>query len=137
MVEQVRPRLVQTAIDAEDVRGTAEFWRELLGLQYRPGDEPPARGPDTADWVVLRDGERNVLAVQQAVGLPRSTWPSHEVPQQLHLDLAVDSEEELLAARDRVLALGGEVRLDRFDDPEEALYVFTDPAGHPFCIFVV
>ncbi len=26
--------------------------------------------------------------------------------------------------------------LDRTDDPEEPLYVFADPAGHPFCIFV-
>jgi hypothetical protein len=25
---------------------------------------------------------------------------------------------------------------DRFDNPEEPLYVFADPAGHPFCIFV-
>ncbi len=28
------------------------------------------------------------------------------------------------------------ILLDRFDDPEEPLYVFADPAGHPFCIFV-
>jgi hypothetical protein len=25
---------------------------------------------------------------------------------------------------------------DRFDDPVEPLYVYADPAGHPFCIFV-
>jgi hypothetical protein len=25
---------------------------------------------------------------------------------------------------------------DQAADPEEALYVFADPAGHPFCIFV-
>ena len=30
--------------DATDVRGLAEFYRKLLGLQYRPGDEPPADG---------------------------------------------------------------------------------------------
>jgi hypothetical protein len=23
-----------------------------------------------------------------------------------------------------------------FDDPDERLYVFADPAGHPFCMFV-
>ena len=25
---------------------------------------------------------------------------------------------------------------DRSDDPDEPLYVYADPAGHPFCIFV-
>jgi hypothetical protein len=28
------------------------------------------------------------------------------------------------------------VLLDRTDDPDEPLWVFADPAGHPFCIFV-
>jgi hypothetical protein len=28
------------------------------------------------------------------------------------------------------------VLLDRFDDEDEPLYVFADPSGHPFCIFV-
>jgi len=25
---------------------------------------------------------------------------------------------------------------DRSDDPDEPLFVFADPAGHPFCLFV-
>ena len=36
------PRLLHTVVDTTDVRGLAEFYRELLGLQYRPGDERPA-----------------------------------------------------------------------------------------------
>ena len=36
----------------------------------------------------------------------------------------------------RALALGAELLLDRSADPEEPLYVYADPAGHPFCIFV-
>jgi hypothetical protein len=35
-----------------------------------------------------------------------------------------------------VLALGGELRLDRSHDPDEPLRVYADPAGHTFCIFV-
>jgi len=35
-----------------------------------------------------------------------------------------------------VLTLGGELRLDRSDDPEEPLRVYGDPDGHPFCVFV-
>ena len=33
--------------------------------------------------------------------------------------------------------LGATVLDDRSGDPEEALYVLADPAGHPFCLFVV
>jgi catechol 2,3-dioxygenase-like lactoylglutathione lyase family enzyme len=132
------PRLLQTALDATDVRGLAEFYRELLGLRYRDGDEPPTDGsPDDADWLVLldEDGTRR-LAFQQTDQLPRSTWPDPTVPQQLHLDLMVPDRPALEQARARAIALGAELRLDRSDDPEEALYVFADPAGHPFCIFV-
>ena len=52
------PILRQTVLDTEDVRGLAEFYRQLLGLPYRPGDEPPPEGePDPAgqDWLCLRD----------------------------------------------------------------------------------
>ena len=38
------PVLMHTAVDAPDCRGLAEFYRELLGLHYRPGDEPPSDG---------------------------------------------------------------------------------------------
>ena len=68
--------------------------------------------------------------------LPETTWPDHEVPQQLHLDLTVDSPGALAAQHRRALDLGARLLLDRSDDPEEALYVYADPSGHPFCIFV-
>jgi hypothetical protein len=32
--------------------------------------------------------------------------------------------------------LGAVLIKDRADDPEEALRVYADPDGHPFCIFV-
>jgi len=44
------PVVLHTAIDARDCRGLAEFYRELLGLHYRHGDEAPTDGqPDDAD----------------------------------------------------------------------------------------
>jgi len=76
------------------------------------------------------------LAFQQVEDLPRSTWPEPGVAQQLHLDTTVPDAAALAEARDRALALGATLRHDRSDDPEEPLYVFADPAGHPFCIFV-
>jgi hypothetical protein len=74
--------------------------------------------------------------VQQVAALPASTWPDAHVPQQLHVDLTVADVDELAAQRDRALSLGAVLLHDRFDDPQEPLYVFADPAGHPFCIFV-
>ncbi len=134
------PTLVQTVLDTTDPRGLAEFYRELLGLVYRPGDEPPAPGQDDQlgrDWLCLRtpDG-RPLLAFQAADEVRPSTWPDPDVPQQLHLDLTVADEAELVRHRDRALALGATLRLDRSDDPEEPLFVLADPAGHPFCLYV-
>ncbi|GAB3039455.1 hypothetical protein GCM10011376_33090 [Nocardioides flavus (ex Wang et al. 2016)] len=40
------------------------------------------------------------------------------------------------AVHERVLSLGGELRLDRTDDAEEPLRAYASPAGHVFCVFV-
>jgi catechol 2,3-dioxygenase-like lactoylglutathione lyase family enzyme len=130
------PVLRTTVLDATDVRGLAEFYRQLLGMRYRPGDEPPEPGrPDDHDWLVLHgDGPR--LAFQQVAELPEATWPEGPVPQQLHLDMTVPDTAELARQHERALALGARVLLDRTDDPDEPLWVYADPAGHPFCIFV-
>jgi catechol 2,3-dioxygenase-like lactoylglutathione lyase family enzyme len=129
------PRLLQTVLDTTDVRGLAEFYRELLGWRYRPGDEVPS--PDQ-DWLVLLDpGGTARLAFQQVDTLPRASWPANEpVPQQLHLDTTVPSVEALDQQHDRVLKLGARLLQDRSDDPDEPLRAYADPAGHPFCIFV-
>lgn len=132
------PQLLHTVLDTTEPRRLAEFWRELLGLRYRPGDEPPAPGEeDEADWLVLTTtaGERR-LAVQQVHRLTPTTWPDPAVPMQLHLDLTVGDVAQLERQRARAEQLGARLLLDRTEDPEEPLYVLADPAGHPFCIFV-
>ena len=134
------PALVSVVLDTTDARGLAEFYRELLGYTYRSGDDPPPPGdpdPGGGDWLVLVDpAGRARLAFQQVEQLVQPTWPDPSVPQQLHLDLSVPDVAELSRQRDRVRSLGGQELLDRADDPVEPLYVFADPAGHPFCIFV-
>jgi hypothetical protein len=45
------PVLRQVVLDGTDVRALAEFYRELLGLRYRPGDQPP-RGAGERDPAV-------------------------------------------------------------------------------------
>ena len=59
------PTLRQVVLDCEDARTLAEFYRQLLGLHYRAGDELPTDGtPDARgqDWLVLcqADGSRRV-----------------------------------------------------------------------------
>lgn len=129
------PRLRQVVLDCPDPRSLAEFYRQLLGLHYRPGDEPPAPGqPDERDWLVLR-GAGVGIAFQKVDHLAPAIWPDGPVPQQLHLDLEVSSRSELQAQHARAITLGAGLLLDRCDDDEEPLYVYADPAGHPFCIF--
>jgi hypothetical protein len=134
------PNLRQVVLDTTNARQLAEFYRELLGYAYRPGDEPPeANHPDRRgqEWLVLLDpsGLRRV-AVQQVGALQRSTWPADGIPQQLHLDLTVASVAALDQQHRRALALGATLLRDRANDPVEPLRVYADPAGHPFCIFV-
>lgn len=130
------PQLLQTVLDCTSPRQLAEFYRQLFGLRYRPGDEPAAAGDD-ADWLVLvgPSGERR-LAFQQVDELPETTWPEPGVPQQMHLDTTVPDRPELDRQHERALSLGARLVLDRRDDPEEPLRVYADPSGHRFCIFV-
>ncbi len=140
MSEETYPTILQTVLDCADPRATAEFYRQMFGLHYRPGDEVPPDGqPDEngQDWLVLLrpDGARS-LAFGKADDLAETTWPEPGVPQQMHLDTAVESVEELERQHQRAVALGARLRFDRTDDPDEPLRVYADPAGHLFCIFV-
>jgi len=132
------PVVLHTAIDTRDCRGLAEFYRELLGLHYRQGEEPPTDGrPDGADWLVLLDdnGSR-VVTVQEKRDTTPPTWPSEDVSMQMHMDFKVPTVEDLERHRERAEELGARVLYDRSQDESEPLYVLADPAGHPFCLLV-
>ncbi|MET8094258.1 VOC family protein [Micromonospora sp. NPDC005220] len=62
MVDQESvPKLCSVVLDCTDARALAEFYRQLLGFVYRPGDEPPAAGQTDErgrDWLVLVQHER-------------------------------------------------------------------------------
>ncbi len=133
-------KLCQVVLDSTEPRELTEFYRVLLGLVYRPGDEPPRAGEaDEAgrDWLVLRtpDGAPG-MAFQHVDRLAVPTWPEGTVPQQMHLDLSVSSVEDLQAQHERVLALHGRLLFDHGEGPGEPFRVYADPSGHPFCIFV-
>ena len=96
------PHLRAVVLDATDARALAEFYRQLLGYEYRAGDEAPPSGepdPRGADWLVLRDASGGArLAVQNVADLPRPPGPTAQVPQQLHLDLTVADADALAAS---------------------------------------
>jgi hypothetical protein len=48
----------------------------------------------------------------------------------------VPTFDDLQVQHQRALALGARLLLDRSSDSIEPLFVYADPAGHPFCIFV-
>ena len=127
-------------MDTTGPRRLTKSCRQLSGLRYRPGDEPPAPGqpdPEGQDWLVLKnpaDGE--ALAFQKVRELPEATWPDGPVPQQLHLDATVPSVADFNVQHERPPALRARLLQDCSDDPDEPLRVHADPAGHPQCIFV-
>ena len=135
------PRFRSVVLDGPDARALAEFYRQLLGLAYEPGDEPPPTGQDDPrgrDWVTLAATAHSPrLAFQQVERLAQATWPTGPIPQQLHLDFSVATPEELHVQHQRATALGARLLEDRSTDPDEPLYVYADPAGHPFCVFVL
>jgi hypothetical protein len=75
------------------------------------------------------------LWIKRWSDLARPTWPTHDVPKQIHHDFRVPTVEELRRRRQRAEDLGATLLYDRTDD-EEPLYVLAVPARHPFCILV-
>jgi hypothetical protein len=133
------PRIRGVALDCTDPRAVAEFYRQLFGLPYQPGDEPPPAGqpdPKADDWLVLRIPGGTNLAFQKVNELKQPTWPDGTVPQQLHLDASVPTKAAFDIQHSHAMSLGARLLEDRSEDPTEALRVYADPAGHPFCIFV-
>jgi hypothetical protein len=133
------PSVRQTVLDCLDPRQLGDFYRDLLGYPYRSGDETPTAGED---WLVLRatDGPHGLAFQLNPEYVPPVWTPEADRPGEqqmmLHLDMTVPAAGSLEQQRLRVLELGGAVLLDSTDDEDEPLYVFADPAGHPFCIFV-
>jgi catechol 2,3-dioxygenase-like lactoylglutathione lyase family enzyme len=113
-------RLEKTVIDCPDPRALARFYCRVLGVQINE---------DIDGWVVIGTEPRlRQLAFQLAEDWSPPRWPDPAYPQQLHLDIRVNDADE---AEQELLTLGAtRVHGQR----ETGFRVFTDPAGHPFCI---
>lgn len=103
-------------IDCPNPAELALFYSELLGL-------PVTFRSD--DWVVIAENDRTSgFAFQRALDHQPPQWPDPRRPQQFHLDVMVD---DLIDADRQVVELGAH-RQSHGD------HVYTDPAGHPFCL---
>ena len=107
-------RAHHVVIDCPDPQALAAFYAELLGL-------PVTYASD--DFVVVaRNDTSSGFAFQLAPDHRAPLWPDPAHPQQMHLDVMVESVAD---ATPQVLALGA---------TQLAEGVFADPAGHPFCL---
>src|SRR6185503_277380 len=108
------PFVRQVVLDCRHPRALAEFYRELLGYAYRPGDEPPpADQPDPlgGDWLVLRPEAADPssgrgIAFQQADDYVPPVWSTGGEPtapgrqqQMVHLDMTVLDVDSLARQR--------------------------------------
>jgi predicted enzyme related to lactoylglutathione lyase len=112
--------LSTVVLDCNVPAALAEFWGTLLGLPVVEKEE---------DWWQLAPMDGGVSVAFQKVEKHRP--PNASRPQQLHLDVKV---EDLDAAEEVVLGLGGEVRSERHPGGGSPWRVYADPAGHPFCL---
>ena len=108
------------ALDTPDPPRLAAFYCALLGWTVERADD---------DWITISGGSGARLAFQLAPDHVAPTWPDPAVPQQIHLDLAVD---DIPAASAYAESLGAR----RLSGPEvrEDFVVLLDPSGHPFCL---
>jgi hypothetical protein len=105
--------------DCPDAVTLATFYGELLGWEVKADD----------GWAEIRPADgSNCICFQQVADYRAPVWPGQDAPQQLHLDVVVES---LDAAEPEVLALGA---TKAGHQPGTTFRVFLDPAGHPFCL---
>ena len=119
-------RLAAAVLGTPDPPGLARFYQRLLGWPLRD---------DGAEWATLRPADGSTgLSFQREDEHVAPVWPPEPgAPQmQQHLDLEVDD----LAAACALAEEAGARPLGGYDDPDEVVRVYADPAGHPFCLFV-
>lgn len=108
--------------DAADIRAESSFWARLLGGEVR----------ESEDWhSVVVDGEWK-LGIQLAPDHVPPQWPDGDQGQQVHLDLHV---EDVARAHEEAVLAGARL-LQAADDlsASTGFQVYSDPAGHPFCL---
>jgi predicted enzyme related to lactoylglutathione lyase len=121
---QYRPMLqiLGFIIDCPDPMKLAVFYSEVTGRAIMEGS-----GDDMA---AITLGKVD-LAFQRVEDYRPPRWPDDEHPKQYHLDFEVD---EIEPEQRRVVKLGATLQKDFIGPEGYGWQVYTDPAGHPFCL---
>jgi catechol 2,3-dioxygenase-like lactoylglutathione lyase family enzyme len=124
----VTPRFTLTAavLGTPDPQGLARFYQRLLGWPLRD---------DTPEWATLRPADGSTgLSFQLETDHVPPVWPPPPGTQQMqqHLDIRVDD----IDAASKVAEDAGAEQVGGYEDDDEVVRVFRDPAGHIFCLFV-
>ncbi|MEV2232633.1 VOC family protein [Streptomyces phaeochromogenes] len=114
-------KLRAITLDCPDPLALAAFYQQATGLEPHPKSD--------ADFAALTCENGLTLGFQRVANHQPPRWPDQSVPQQLHLDFAVDDLDE---AEARLLELGA--GKPDHQPNEDRWRVLTDPAGHPFCV---
>jgi hypothetical protein len=112
-------RLAAVSLDAPEPDALATFYAALLDLE---------RSIDGEDFIVL-EGAGTLVAFHRVPDHKPATWPTNDVPKQLHLELVVDDLDPAVAA-----ARGLGASLADVQPSPDSWRVMLDPAGHPFCL---
>ncbi|MGW5190561.1 VOC family protein [Kribbella sp. NPDC004138] len=109
-------RLEGITLNAPDALALARFYAEITG----------GTASGTTHWAAVT-GPNGSLGFQQVDDFEPPQWPGSDM--RMHLDFYVD---DLAATGARVLAAGA--KLHDYQPNSDHCYVYTDPAGHPFCL---
>ena len=123
--EKTQPlaRLECVVLDCPDPAELAAFYQRLIGGTI---NRPDRRWAISERWATLHTPSGQVLAFQGVEPYVAPRWPDPAHPQQFHLDFRVEAVDE---AHSAVLAHGGTLL-----DSAQGWRVYSDPAGHPFCL---
>ena len=118
--------LTAAVLGTPDPPGLARFYQRLLGWPLRD---------DAPDWATLRPADGSTgLSFQLETDHVPPVWPPEPGTQQMqqHLDIRVDD----IDAASQVAEEAGAEQVGGYEDDDESVRVFRDPAGHIFCLFV-
>jgi len=127
-------QVTSVTITAPDPRALAEFYSRLLGRPVTTAEGPRPGHPPEDGWAQIRPAEGTsepTLNFEYEEQWTQPVWPAESGGQNAtqHLDIYVSDLEAAVAH-----ALHAGASLADFQ-PQEAVRVMFDPAGHPFCLF--
>ena len=109
--------------DAKDLDSESQFWAKLLGGVVLKEDTWHSLIDESGQWT---------MGFQLNPSHVRPEWPDGNQQQQIHLDLHTDHPRKM---HDEIVSNGGALlQSTKSFDEKEGFQVYSDPAGHPFCV---